>query len=196
MVNFDSKMQRFESSRPKLRVLANSDSEMQSFESCRLSHAVGLRAGKNTLTRTRRPSGLRAKSPKSSPRDKAADRCVAMTAALGTANRTMVRRSGASRMMRVRASISAPDIDVGVGVEDAIARLLGGYRHDVIGPWMRIKGYPQHGGKTRPCRDDGVVRSPDFLRAHAIMRRAGPYRGENSGPGKDDRGELDTETRN
>jgi hypothetical protein len=27
------------------------------------------------------------------------------------------------------------------------------------------------------------------------MRRAGPYRGENSGPGKDDRGELDTETR-
>jgi transposase len=30
----------------------------------------------------------------------------------------------------------------------------------------------------------------------AIMRRAGPYRGENSGPGKDDRGELDTETRN
>ena len=29
----------------------------------------------------------------------------------------------------------------------------------------------------------------------AIMRRAKPYRGENSGPGKDDRGELDTETR-
>jgi hypothetical protein len=57
-----------------------------------------------------------------------------------------------------------------------------------------------------------VVRSPDFLRAlnqrdcacninppassYAIMRRAGPYRGENSGPGKDNRGELDTETRN
>src|SRR5262245_4790490 len=57
-----------------------------------------------------------------------------------------------------------------------------------------------------------VVRSPDFLRAlnrrdcacnidppassYAIMRRAGPYRGENSGPGKDDRGELDTKTRN
>jgi hypothetical protein len=60
-----------------------------------------------------------------------------------------------------------------------------------------------------------VVRSPDFLQAlnqrdcacncacnidppassYAIMRRAGPYRGENSGPGKDDRGELDTETR-
>ena len=30
----------------------------------------------------------------------------------------------------------------------------------------------------------------------AIMRRDAPYRGENSGPGKDDRGELDTETRN
>ena len=32
--------------------------------------------------------------------------------------------------------------------------------------------------------------------SYAIMRRAGPYRGENSGPGKDDRGELDTEARN
>src|SRR5262245_4158594 len=32
--------------------------------------------------------------------------------------------------------------------------------------------------------------------SYAIMRRAGPYRGENSGPGKDDREELDTETRN
>ena len=32
--------------------------------------------------------------------------------------------------------------------------------------------------------------------SYVIMRRAGPYRGENSGPGKDDRGELDTETRN
>jgi hypothetical protein len=27
------------------------------------------------------------------------------------------------------------------------------------------------------------------------MRRAGPYRGQNSGPGEDDPGELDTETR-
>jgi hypothetical protein len=53
---------------------SRSDFEMQRFESSRPSHAVGLRAGKNTLTRTRRPSGLRAKSPKSSPRDKAADR--------------------------------------------------------------------------------------------------------------------------
>jgi hypothetical protein len=26
------------------------------------------------------------------------------------------------------------------------------------------------------------------------MRRARPYRGENSGPGKDDRGEFDTQT--
>jgi hypothetical protein len=31
---------------------------------------------------------------------------------------------------------------------------------------------------------------------YAIMRRAHPYRGENSGPGKDDRGEFDTQTRN
>ena len=32
--------------------------------------------------------------------------------------------------------------------------------------------------------------------SYAIMRRARPYRGENSGPGKDDRGKLDTQTRN
>jgi hypothetical protein len=67
-------------------------------------------------------------------------------------------------------------------------------------------------GKDVPAGTMAVVRSPDFLRAlnqrdcacnidppassYAIMRRAGPYRGENSGPGKDDRGELDTETRN
>ena len=31
------------------------------------------------------------------------------------------------------------------------------------------------------------------LRHHAEGK---PYRGENSGPGKDDRGELDTQTRN
>ena len=52
-----------------------------------------------------------------------------------------------------------------------------------------------------------MVRSSDFLRAleqrdrdcnidpptssYAIMRRARPYRGENSEPGKDDHGELD-----
>ena len=57
-----------------------------------------------------------------------------------------------------------------------------------------------------------VVRSSDFLRAfeqsdrafnidpptssYAIMRRARPYRGENRGPGKDDREELDIQTRN
>ena len=66
-------------------------------------------------------------------------------------------------------------------------------------------------GKAVPAGTMAVVRSPDFLRAlnqrdracnidpptssYAIMRRASPYRGENSGPGKDDRGE-DTETRN
>src|ERR1700750_3329004 len=54
-----------------------------------------------------------------------------------------------------------------------------------------------------------VVRSPDFLPAlnqrdcacnidpaassYAIMRRAGPYSGENSGPVKNDRVELDTD---
>src|SRR5205809_4039823 len=31
---------------------------------------------------------------------------------------------------------------------------------------------------------------------YAIMRRAYPYRGENRGPGKDDRGELDIRSRN
>jgi hypothetical protein len=52
-----------------------------------------------------------------------------------------------------------------------------------------------------------VVRSSDFLRAldrrdrarnidpptssYATMRMARPYRGENSGPGEDDQGELD-----
>ena len=32
--------------------------------------------------------------------------------------------------------------------------------------------------------------------AYAIMRRACPYRGENRAPGKDDRGELDIQSRN
>jgi transposase len=75
-----------------------------------------------------------------------------------------------------------------------------------------IKGFPHTAGKDVPAGTMAVVRSPDFLRvlnqrdcacnidppasSYAIMRRAGPYRGENSGPGKDDRGELDTETRN
>src|SRR5262249_9324540 len=80
-----------------------------------------------------------------------------------------------------------------------------------------ITGFPQcTAGKDVPAGTMAVVRSPDFLRAlnqrdcacncacnidppassYALMRRAGPYRGENSGPGKDDRGELDTETRN
>ena len=62
-------------------------------------------------------------------------------------------------------------------------------------------------GKDVPAGTVAVVRSPDFLRAlnqrdcacnidppassYAIMRRAGPYRGENPVPGKDVRGELD-----
>jgi hypothetical protein len=57
-----------------------------------------------------------------------------------------------------------------------------------------------------------MVRSPDFLRAlnqrdcacnidpptssYAIMQRACPYCGENSGPGKERCGELDIQTRN
>ena len=72
--------------------------------------------------------------------------------------------------------------------------------------------FPRHGGKSRPCRDDGggeIVRFFASIRkgdracnidppasSYAIMRRARPYRGENSGPGKDDRRELDTQTRN
>ena len=78
--------------------------------------------------------------------------------------------------------------------------------------YNEIKGFPQHGGKRRPCRDDGdgeIARCFASARkgdrdcnigppasSYAIMRRACPYRGENGGPGKDDRGELDTETRN
>src|SRR6266516_2018383 len=76
----------------------------------------------------------------------------------------------------------------------------------------RSQGSRGTAGKDVPAGTMAVVRSPDFLRAlnqrdcacnidppassYAIMRRAGPYRGENSEPGKDDRGELDTETRN
>ena len=72
-----------------------------------------------------------------------------------------------------------------------------------------ITGIPRHSGKSRPCRDGGggeIVRFFACVQkddracnigppasSYAIMRRAGPYRGENSGPGKDDRGELDTE---
>jgi len=69
-----------------------------------------------------------------------------------------------------------------------------------------------NGRKRLPCRDDGdgefdrfcaSVRKDDRdcnieppTSPYAIMRRAHPYRGENSGPGKDDHGELDTQTRN
>src|SRR6267154_5097527 len=64
------------------------------------------------------------------------------------------------------------------------------------------------GGKRRPCRDDGNGEFDRFFASvrkadrdfnieppaspYAIMRRAYPYRGENSGPGKDIVGELDT----
>jgi hypothetical protein len=68
------------------------------------------------------------------------------------------------------------------------------------------------GGKRRPCRDDGdgefvrffaSVRKADRdcnieppASPYAIMRRVRPYRGENSGPGKDIVGKLDNQTRN
>ena len=68
------------------------------------------------------------------------------------------------------------------------------------------------GGKRRPSRDDGDGEFDRFFaRAreddrdcnieppaspYAIMRRVHPYRGENSGPGKDIVGKLDTQTRN
>ena len=70
----------------------------------------------------------------------------------------------------------------------------------------------RNGGKRRPCRDDGdgeLVRYCASARKadrdcnteppaspYAIMRRVHPYRGENSGPGKDIVGKLDTQTRN
>src|SRR5580704_8731367 len=76
----------------------------------------------------------------------------------------------------------------------------------------RSRGSRDTAGKSRPCRDGGggeIVRFFASVRkgdracnigppasSYAIMRRACPYRGENSGPGKDDRGELDTQTRN
>jgi hypothetical protein len=62
---------------------------------------------------------------------------------------------------------------------------------------------PAEAGKDVPARTTAVMRSSDFLRAldrrdracnidpptssYAIMRRARPYRGENSGPGGADR---------
>ena len=69
-----------------------------------------------------------------------------------------------------------------------------------------------NGGKRRPCRDDGDGEFVRFFASarkadrdcnieppaspYAIMRRAYPYRGENSGPGKDIVGKLETQARN
>src|ERR1700690_3543665 len=63
-------------------------------------------------------------------------------------------------------------------------------------------GIPRYSGKRRPCRDGGGGEIARFFASarkgdracnidppassYAIMRRARPYRGENSGPGKDD----------
>jgi hypothetical protein len=71
----------------------------------------------------------------------------------------------------------------------------------------RITEFPPTSGNQRPCRDAGVgAIAPGFAMlerakrashidppasSYAIMRRAGPYRGENPGPGKDVDGELD-----
>ena len=76
----------------------------------------------------------------------------------------------------------------------------------------RTTEFPPISGNERPCRDAGVgAIAPGFAMlerakrashidppasSYAIMRRARPYRGENREPGKDDLGELDTETRN
>ena len=65
--------------------------------------------------------------------------------------------------------------------------------------------FPPNSGSERPCRDAGVGEiAPGFAvlerakrashidpltSSYAIMRRAGPYRGENHGPGKDVQGE-------
>jgi hypothetical protein len=72
---------------------------------------------------------------------------------------------------------------------------------------MRSQGSRDTVGKDVPAGTVAVVRSIDLMRAlyqrdrafnidppassYAIMWRAHPYRGENSGPGKDVRGELD-----
>jgi hypothetical protein len=66
-----------------------------------------------------------------------------------------------------------------------------------FGTHKEIIGFPRHGWKSRPCRDGGggeIVRFFASVRkgdracnidppesSYAIMRRARPYRGENSG---------------
>jgi len=76
----------------------------------------------------------------------------------------------------------------------------------------RSQGSRDTAGKVVPAGTVAVVRSSDVLRAlkqrdraynidpptssYAIMWRARAYRGENNGPGEDDRGELDTQIRN
>ena len=76
-----------------------------------------------------------------------------------------------------------------------------GFPQRLDGPrWTEIL---PSGRKRRPCRDDGDGKFDRFFASvrkadrdfnieppaspYAIMRRAYPYRGENSGPGKDDR---------
>jgi len=47
-------------------------------------------------------------------------------------------------------------------------------------------------GPTADVQRDRACNIDPPPSSYAIMRRACPYRGENSGPGKDVRGELDT----
>jgi hypothetical protein len=63
----------------------------------------------------------------------------------------------------------------------------------VVGQFVSTR-MPQH-VRMQWERHPGGLAEPldEMLRHHA---EADPYRGENSGPGKDDRGELDIETRN
>ena len=79
-------------------------------------------------------------------------------------------------------------------------------------PNEEITEFLPNGGKRRPSRDDGDGEFVRFFASarkadrdcnieppaspNAIMRRVHPYRGENSGPGKDIVGKLDTQTRN
>jgi hypothetical protein len=49
---------------------------------------------------------------------------------------------------------------------------------------------------TLPCQQETFAQNGRGQSKNPIDSDHGIYRGENSGPGKDDRGELDTQTRN
>src|SRR4029453_2152459 len=62
-----------------------------------------------------------------------------------------------------------------------------------------IRNLPRHQSNcppvNRPEHPTAIVNIDPPASSYAIMRRAGPYRGENSGPGKDIKGELDPNPR-